>query len=225
MDSAGTPPAPPLPAIEPAPPVIAIQHPTFLAPSRPRLAGTALSLDIPHGPALPFARSTGDQPAPPPPALPRVNKTPAALSGTAMMLDLPIGPALPFARGTGDPPPAPLPALPRFNKAPRAPLRDGGRARRAGRGRAPFRRERGERGGRAPALTLEEYAALRASLTVKGEEDPETWKAFGIASRAMKEALQARVAARLRDDPEARDRVVALVQRMVSDLRAKAPGG
>jgi len=76
-----------------------------------------------------------------------------------------------------------------------------------------------------PGLALEEYAALRANLTVEGEEDRGTWREFGIASHAMKEALQMRFATRFRDDPEARDRFVALVQGMVSELRAKAPLG
>jgi len=74
-----------------------------------------------------------------------------------------------------------------------------------------------------PPLTVEDYASLRASLTVKGEDDAETWKRFGIASPAMKEALQVRFAAKFRDDPESRDRFVALLQRLVSELRAKPP--
>jgi hypothetical protein len=78
--------------------------------------------------------------------------------------------------------------------------------------------------GEPPSLTVEEYASFRANLAVKGEEDPATWKQFGIASQAMKEALQVRFAARFRHDPEVRDRFVALLQRTVNELRAKAPG-
>jgi hypothetical protein len=72
-----------------------------------------------------------------------------------------------------------------------------------------------------PALTLEEYATLRAHLIVKGEEDPETWKQFGIASPAIKEALQTRFATRFREDREAQGRFVELVRRMVEELRAR----
>ena len=216
--------------------MVVAERPTYLAPSRSPLAATSLSLDVPRGEALPFAKGASEAPSPPP-ALPRVNRPPPQLSGTSLALDLPIGPALPFAKSAddtlpvpppkplspssaGDEPPPPPSTLPRVHKAP---------AHLSGTMRAldlpvapalPFAKNAP---GEPPALTLEEYAALRANLTVKGEEDPGTWKQFGIASHAMKEALQARFAARFRDDAEARDRFVALLQRMVSDLRAQAP--
>ncbi len=219
IDSIGTPPSPPSPpkarsaapvlpppapppVDEPPAPAVGTELPTYLLPSRPPvparspLAATSLALDLPIGPALPFAKSTGaEPPAPSPPTppspsvagdsaaaptLPRVQKAPAHLTGTMSVSDLPVAAVLPFAQGAA---------------------------------------------GEAPALTLEEYASLRASLTVNGEEDAATWKQFGIVSQAMKEALQARFAARFRDDAEARDRFVALLQRMVGELRAKAHGG
>ncbi len=141
------------------------------------LSATVGVLDVPRGPALPFAQNTSDAPSSPP-ALPRVVRAPAELSATVGVLGLPLGPALPFAT-TG--------------------------------------------GGEPPALTLEEYATLRAHLTMRGEEDQATWKQFGIGSLAMKEGLQATFSARFREDPEARERFVELVRRMVTDLRAQTP--
>jgi Pentapeptide repeats (8 copies) len=78
-------------------------------------------------------------------------------------------------------------------------------------------------GGGVPLLTLEEYAALRANLTVKGEEDAETWKRFGIKSAADKEALQATFASRFRENAAVQKRFIELLQTILEDLRSKAP--
>jgi hypothetical protein len=72
----------------------------------------------------------------------------------------------------------------------------------------------------APELTLEQYADLRARLSVRGEEDAETWTAFGVTSRTVKEALQAGFAARFREDPGTQARFVELVQARSAALRA-----
>jgi len=135
--------------------------------------------------------------------------------------DLPIGPTLPFTPGEGAPPPPPPTTLPRVHKAPAHLSGTMGVLDRPAAPVLPFAKSTPDE---PPDLTLDAYAALRAKLTVKGEGDPGTWREFGIASHAMKEALQARFAARFRDDPEARDRFVALVQGMVSELR-KTPAG
>ena len=184
-------------------------------------------------PPLSFPSSPGDKPAPLPSSLPRFQKAPAFLTGTANLPGLPIGLALPFAKSTGDRPlpqppssdageskPAPT-TLPRVHKAPahltgttNLPSLPIGFA-------LPFAKSTGDH---PPVLTLEEYAALRANLTVKGEEDAETWKRFGISSRAMKEALQVYFAAKFRDSPETRDRFFELLQRMLTELRGKPPG-
>ena len=83
------------PSIEvPSEPVVAIRR---VAPS---LAGTALALDLPRGPALPFvegarvAAITGDPPA----QNPKIVRPAVNLGGTALAVDVPRGPALPFAR-------------------------------------------------------------------------------------------------------------------------------
>jgi Pentapeptide repeats (8 copies) len=191
-----------------------------LAPSRSSFAGTSLALDIPRGEALPFAKGASEGFASPV-ALPRVNRAPAHLSGTVSALDPPVGPALPFAKGTSRSPEPPA-ALPRVNRAP-AHLSGTVSALDPPVGPAlPFDRSASSE---PPPMTLEEYATLRAHLTVQGEEDPAIWKQFGIASRAIKEALQARFAARFREDPDAQARFVELVRRMVDELRARSRRG
>ncbi|MGK4002275.1 hypothetical protein WMF31_06610 [Sorangium sp. So ce1036] len=70
-------------------------RPAPLAPS------TALSLDVPRGPALPFAPADPRRPSPlaaPGAAMGSVPRAPEALTGTAPLPDgVPRGPALPFA--------------------------------------------------------------------------------------------------------------------------------
>jgi len=73
-----------------------------------------------------------------------------------------------------------------------------------------------------PQLTLEQYAILRAQLAVKGEDDPETLRLFGITSRSAKEALQARFAERFRQDGAAQARFVDLVRALTTELRGQA---
>ena len=57
---------------------------------------------------------------------------------------------------------------------------------------------------------------------MKGEDDAATWREFGVTSRSAKEALQARFAARFRQDSAAQARFVDLVRGLVSDLRAQS---
>ncbi|WP_437956179.1 hypothetical protein WME76_32645 [Sorangium sp. So ce119] len=87
----GSPPEPPAPRAAPVPP------------------GTALSVDVPRGPALPFAAADPGRPSPlaaPGVARPVVHRAPGALTGTAPLPEgVPRGPALPFAgasAGRGD---------------------------------------------------------------------------------------------------------------------------
>lgn len=306
--STETPSAPPGPSAL-FPPVIAVQHSTLLVPSRPALAGTALSLDIPRGLALPFAKSTGDQPAPPPPTLPSVNRAPAAepriSTGTAFGAEAPRAPATPFqavepdghgfdlnryvdlvaareetgaamadvfqqfgidaarnaridaywalefskqgllaqglpylvtkaklalaAHRTGTAAPGVRPAS--SPDLPRAAASMTGTVTASDHSHRPSMPFAATRAGEAPAfaraaplpgvqvvppvgpppgarmphganpivvpdLSLADYAALRAHLMVQGEEDPETWKHFGVTSPAVKQALQDHFSAR-----------------------------
>ena len=381
VDSAGTPLPPPGPSA-PFPPVVAVQHSTFLAPSRPALAGTALSFDIPRGLALPFANSTGDQPGPPPPTLAPVNRAPtaqprlatgtafgveaprapatpfhaiepdghgfdlnryvdlvaareepgaamtdvfqqfgidaarnaqieaywtlqfsrqgllaqglprlvtraklalaarrtgtaatgvrsssspglpraaASLTGTVAASDLRRGPALPFERSRETEPRAGRPAVERNQGSPvvRAPAAMSGTlpvGDHSHRPSMPFAAPRaGDALARAaplpgvqvvppvspppgasmlhganllvvPELSLADYAALRAHLIVQGEEDPETWKHFGITSPAVKQALQDHFSARFRQDPAAQAQFVDRLKTLVAELRARAAG-
>ncbi|MFT3768967.1 MAG: hypothetical protein QM820_26300 [Minicystis sp.] len=64
--------------------------------SKKPLAGTALALDLPAGPALPFVE--GEAPPEVAEAAPREEPSPAKkLGATALAVDVPRGPALPFA--------------------------------------------------------------------------------------------------------------------------------
>jgi len=74
----------------------------------------------------------------------------------------------------------------------------------------------------APALELEDYARFRARLAVRGEDDVETLRNYGVHSPSIKEALREKFAARFRQDPEAQQQFVALVQRFVAELREHA---
>jgi hypothetical protein len=85
-----------IPIVEPPPEVVvAIRR----APSP--LAGTALALDLPRGPALPFVEGAVSIPplADPVGREEKSARASANLGGTALALDIPRGPALPFARG------------------------------------------------------------------------------------------------------------------------------
>ena len=138
-----------------------------------------------------------------------------ALASTVEGGDLPRGPALPFAPAACD-----TPELSRKGVRPPSQLTgtvDGGDAPQGP--VLPFGPSAAPPEG--PELTLEQYAHLRAQLTVRGEEDAVTWGQFGIDSRAVKEALQARFAARFREDPAAQARFVDLVQWRLAELRAR----
>jgi hypothetical protein len=74
-----------------------------------------------------------------------------------------------------------------------------------------------------PDLTLERYAELRAHLMVAGEDDPETCRRFGCASKAAKDAIQERFAALFRSDPAARERFVELLSAARAALGAAVP--
>lgn len=383
VDSAGTP-LPPQGPSAPFQPVIAVQHSTFLAPSRPALAGTALSLDIPRGLALPFAKSTGDQPARPPLTLAPVNRAPAAepristgtafgteaprapatpfhavepnghgfdlnryvdlvaareepgaamsdvfqqfgidaarnaqieaywtlqfskqgllaqglprlvtraklalaarrtgtaaagvrsssspglprapasLTGTVAASDPRRGPALPFERSRETEPRVGTPAVERHPGSPvvHAPAAMSGTLPVGDHSLRPSMPFAAPRAGDAPAfargaplpgvqltppvgpplgasmlhganplvvpdLSLADYAALRAHLMVQGEEDPETWKRFGVTSPAVKQALQDHFSARFRQDPAAQAQFVDRLRTLVAELRSRATG-
>ena len=80
------------------------------APSK--LAGTAMAIDVPRGPALPFAKGIAPKEiAESDPDEPRPKRS--SLGGTAMAVDVPRGPATPFAAEikaiSAPPPPADAP--------------------------------------------------------------------------------------------------------------------
>jgi hypothetical protein len=172
-------------------------------PERPRapLQGTALSLDVPRGPALPFAKAPS---APPPPAPPTSPSDPAApprpaLSGTALALELPRLAPLPFAAqapvkrppdklagtlplGGG---PLPLPATPFRASEPSA------------RASSPP--------AEAPALrlTLEQHASLCAELACYAGHEPAVLERHSLTT-SEKTALDDHYRAVVQESPAAR---------------------
>lgn len=89
-----------------------------LAPPREALSGTSLSLEIPRGPATPFAASNVVVPAaekPKPIEMPKVQPAPTALGGTSLAVDIPRGPATPFKPQAN---PAPIEEKPAVAKMP-----------------------------------------------------------------------------------------------------------
>lgn len=84
----------PIAAIEAAPPP---------PRARPKLAETAMAVDVPRGPALPFAKGLAPKEiAEGAPGEPRPKRS--ALGGTALAVDVPRGPATPFtAENKADP--------------------------------------------------------------------------------------------------------------------------
>jgi hypothetical protein len=85
-----------------APPEIAASTGAPKPKPASHLAGTALVLDVPRGPALPFA---GERGAAPPVVITEAAPKPAKLSlqGTVLALDTPAAPALPFVEGDAPP--------------------------------------------------------------------------------------------------------------------------
>jgi len=81
-------------------PIIPARESEVATPRGSQRAGTALALDIPRGPDLPFAKGAAPAPelAASKPAEAKRARAPAELGGTALALDVPRGPDLPFAR-------------------------------------------------------------------------------------------------------------------------------
>ena len=74
-------------------------EPAIATAPREALSGTSLTLDIPRGPATPFAVSNtsakvADKPSVP--DKPKVKPAPAELAGTSLAVNIPRGPTMPF---------------------------------------------------------------------------------------------------------------------------------
>jgi hypothetical protein len=199
--------APSCPAPPTAPPArasLAVAAPAVAVPSKVPIAfDTPLGPDAPPGPAFPFAGAASQGLRPPRPAPPI---TPApGLAGRlpleASTADLPRGRALPLVDAARLPQAvAVLSVTPKGTATPSDV--------------APFNA--------APPLELEDYARFRARLAVRGEDDVETLRDYGVHSPSIKEVLREKFAARFRQDPEAQQQFVELVQTFVAELREHA---
>jgi hypothetical protein len=177
-----------------------------LAPPTPRapreLAGTALALDIPRGPALPFAKDAAASAGPPAPVH---REAPALPSGTSLSLDVPRDPVLPFAKEVPGPPaPAAEPVETRTTPArrKRSPLEEVSLHLEIPRDLPP---PKGAAAARpyVPALTLEQHASLCVELALNAGGTAETLSRYRLTPEEkarVDEHYRAKTAA----SPEAR---------------------
>lgn len=150
----------------------------------------------------------------------------SGLGETGLASNLPAGPALPFTPSAG----GEAPSVARSVEEQRPPglartphhLSGTALAVEAPRGPAlPFERSAvaTSHSSGPPALTVDQYALLRAHLAVNGEGDKASWAQFGITEAADKLAVQAGFAARFKQDPAMQARFVELVPRLTAQLR------
>ena len=78
-------------------------------------------------------------------------------------------------------------------------------------------------GGRDPVLTVEQYAAFCAELTVFPEKAADIHRKYRVASAEARAALDAAFAQRLRADPSLQRRWRALVDHYGAWYRREAP--
>ena len=72
-----------------------------------------------------------------------------------------------------------------------------------------------------PVLTLEEYAELRARLTIFGEGDELTLKRFGVSSSEIREALRMQFNEQFQRDPSAQQRFLSAMQLAMARARSE----
>jgi hypothetical protein len=72
-----------------------------------------------------------------------------------------------------------------------------------------------------PVLTLEEYAELRARLTIFGEGDELTLKRFGVSASEVREALRVQFNEQFQRDPSAQQRFLSTMQLAMARARSE----
>ncbi len=72
-----------------------------------------------------------------------------------------------------------------------------------------------------PVLSLDDYAMFRVLLRAHGEDHAPTWSRFGVLSRTVKDALQARFAETFQRDVEAQQKFLALVEKYQKERASK----
>jgi hypothetical protein len=185
--------------------------PPLFARAPAELCRTSDAVSARSGPVFPFVAGA-------PVAEPVASRVraPAKLSSTSLAVEVPSGPTLPFVAGRLTDPPHVHARAPTELTGTMAAVDTSGRP------VLPFV----EQTSPAPIglqLTLEQYAALRAQLTVRGEDDQGTLRLFGVTSPAAKEALQACFAERFRLDAAVQARFVDLVRTLTGELRRQTP--
>jgi hypothetical protein len=69
-------------------------------------------------------------------------------------------------------------------------------------------------------VSVEQYARLRATLSLLGEDHSDTWASFGIHSAEEKRRLQSEFAEHFRSDDRERERFVLLVAGFIASMRS-----
>jgi hypothetical protein len=72
-----------------------------------------------------------------------------------------------------------------------------------------------------PAMSLEDYAELRARLTVFGESHEPTLKRFGVVAHEAREALRTQFAEQFKRDAQAQERFLAAMQTAMARARVE----
>jgi hypothetical protein len=145
-------------------PIAAIEVPSAPARAPSKLAGTAMAVDVPRGPALPFAKGLAPKEiAEGAPGEPRPKRS--ALGGTALAVEVPRGPATPFTAENKADPLAPAPRAARSKLAGTALVVD-----------AP----------RAPALPFDASAAPEPAIATSATSEPAAPRApAGLGGTAL----------------------------------------
>ncbi|MFO0758002.1 MAG: hypothetical protein U0359_16010 [Byssovorax sp.] len=214
-------PSPPVPDAPAAPPPVR-RNPASLS-------GTSLSLPVPQGTALPFAAQQPGLPSPPAPP------SPPARTADVGAETMTLPPSIIAAAIAAAAKPLPFSAAPEDDDAtatlpivPLAPRRDviGGTtgelpadliARLAK--PMPFSEDPGPKA--APALTLEQYAALCAELGASPQQQDAVFRRYGLSSTDDRRAVDASWQTRLKNDPSEYQRWQALYQHYKAHFSAK----
>lgn len=175
----------------------------------PLPATVAPRVDLSAAPLMPAPALATPSPIEPPP---RVMSPPINPDETVPLgVRVPLGVVLPFSGTTGEETLAALARRP--DEGPNVPAASADETVMLPPGGA------GSRTSPVPFLTLQQYADLRAHLTVFGEHHEPTWASFGLTSPASRELTKARFAALFAYNEEMRARFLELLPVAIAALK------
>lgn len=204
-------------ASEPAASAVREHLPTYLR-DEARLSGPAEGSAAESEPPVVTKLVSAPLVAPPP-------SPPASTGDETVIGGAPSPKAMPFEGRLREPPPAsPLQPSPDAGATVMAPLPEAVRAAVARLLEPVTAAKDGDDSSPAasPPLSLRDYAALRAALSVHGEESPVVLARFGLTAEG-KRLLQERYFELFRTEPAVRERFEALLREEMSKLNAARP--